>query len=369
LTKKECKELISKLPNSISESEKLEVKKNIQRIEDKFFKTSSQDSENREIEFDSDQLKAINCKSKNILLKARAGSGKTAVLVERAKKLLDRGEKVLLLAFNKKASLEMKKRVGNGFQNSKTFHSFAYSIVKPKGDILMGREQLLYIQDLIPKNELSEIGNDEISQKKSNLSPDYFVKYIRNRSDYSLSGDEVKSKGEKLVANFLFEHDINFQYEKKDIVDLKDDKKFLENLKSELESKGVIFRKLSDSEIEKRVLENFPTIYKVTERIEKYISTAKSKNWNPEKLDQEMAKFSEEREFLKFANSIYKKYEDSNKTDFSDLLIRATKKVSKSDISHLKHILIDECEIYLSQVLANYGRGFAFHKYGLKKQV
>jgi uncharacterized protein with ParB-like and HNH nuclease domain len=27
------------------------------------------------------------------------------------------------------------------------------------------------------------------------------------------------------------------------------------------------------------------------------------------------------------------------------------------------------CEIYLSQVLANYGRGFAFHKYGLKKQV
>jgi tellurium resistance protein TerD len=29
----------------------------------------------------------------------------------------------------------------------------------------------------------------------------------------------------------------------------------------------------------------------------------------------------------------------------------------------------DNSEIYLSQVLANYGRGFAFHKYRLKKQV
>jgi DNA helicase-4 len=348
LTKKECKELIKNLSNSISESEKIEIQKIIQRIEDKFFNTSSkiENSENREISFDEDQLKAINCKAKNILLKARAGSGKTAVLVERAKKLLARGEKVLLLAFNKKASLEMKKRVGNGFQNSKTFHSFAYSIVKPKGDILMGREQLLYIQDLIPKSELSEIGNDEISQKKSSLSPDYFVEYIRNRSDYSLSGDEVKSNDEKWIADFLFEHGINFEYEKKkeifletSINDLKSREEFEKLLKSKLESQNIILKKVSDSEIQKRVLENFPTIYKITERIEKYISTAKSKSWIPEKLNQKIVDFSEEREFLKLANSIYQKYEDSQKTDFSDLLIRATEKVSKVEFDH---ILIDE---------------------------
>ncbi|EJF07190.1 ATP-dependent exonuclase V beta subunit, helicase and exonuclease domain-containing [Thiovulum sp. ES] len=335
MTKKECKELIEKLPDSISENEKREIQKILKRINERFFNTSS---ENKKIVFDEDQLIAINSKSKNILLKARAGSGKTAVLVERAKRLLNNREKVLLLAFNKKASLEMKKRLGNGFQNSKTFHSFASSIVKSKDNILMDRELLLYIQNFIPKSQLSKIGNDEISQKKESLSPDYFVKYIRNRSDYSLSGDKIKSKGEKLIANFLFEHD------KKSLeiptIDPENNREEFEKiLKSKLQKSGIKLKKLSDSEIENRVLANFPTIYKTTERIEKYISIAKSKNWKPEKLDQKIQNFSEEREFLKLANSVYKRYEDSNKTDFNDLLIRATQKVSKLN---LDHILIDE---------------------------
>jgi DNA helicase-4 len=413
LTKEECKDFISKLPNEISEDEKLEIKAILKRIEEKFFSTSSiqKESQNSEINFDKDQLKAINCTAKNILLKARAGSGKTAVLVERAKKLLARGEKVLLLAFNKKASLEMKKSVGNGFQNAKTFHSFAYSIIKPNSDILMEREQLLYIQKFIPKNNLNAIGNDEISQKKSNSSSDYFVNYIRNRFDYplySLSGDKVKSNGEKWIADFLFEHDIKFEYEKKfnwnngiynpdftienrivlehwgidendpngktpddwtkswqdyknemnekrafwksrkeifletSINDLKSREEFEKLLKSKLESQKIILKKVSDSKIQKRVINNFPTIYKITERIEKYISTAKSKKWDYEKLDKKIKSFFEEKEFLNLANKIYLEYEKSEKTDFDDLLIQATKNIQKNQISKLKHILIDE---------------------------
>jgi DNA helicase-4 len=407
LTKQICKELISQLPNYISKSEKVEIQDILKRIEDKFFST-----ENREIKFDSDQLKAINSKAKNILLKARAGSGKTEVLVQRVKKLLKNNIKqneILLLAFNKKASLEMKKRVRNNFQNSKTFHSFAYSITKPKNDILMERKQLLFIQNLIPKSELIEIGTDEISQNRDKLSPDYFVDYIRNRSGISLNGDNVKSEGEKWIADFLFENGISFEYEKwinwnkeaykpdftienrvtlehwgidennpngktpdnwskswqeyknemqekrafwknrgeklleTSIVDLKKGREEFEKiLKTKLESANIKLKKLSDREIEKKVLENFPIIYKITERIEKYISTAKSKSWTPKDLSKKIANFSEEREFLNLANSVYKKYEDSQKTDFNDLLIRATENIEKSQVQNLKHILIDE---------------------------
>ncbi len=231
MTKHECKEFIAKLPNTISETEKNEVIEILQRIKKDYFNIStssinstsiikSQHNKKSSIEFnfDSEQLKAINSKSKYILLKARAGSGKTAVLVERVKRLLKNGvnqNEILLLAFNKKASIEMKKRVGDNFANSKTFHSFAYSIVKPTEDILTGRKQLLFVQSLIPKNELNEIGNDEISQQKANLSSGVFYKYIRNRSDLTLNDIEIKSNGEKWIADFLFEHDVKFEYEKK----------------------------------------------------------------------------------------------------------------------------------------------------------
>jgi len=85
---------------------------------------------NSKIQFSEEQLAVINSREKYILLKARAGSGKTAVIVERTKQLLKEGineDEILLLAFNKKASLEMNERIGNGFQNAKTFHSLAKS--------------------------------------------------------------------------------------------------------------------------------------------------------------------------------------------------------------------------------------------------
>jgi len=413
LTKDDCKELILKLPDTqISEVEKKEIKKILANIKAKFFTTSQKSNE--KIDFSDEQLKAINCTAKNILLKARAGSGKTAVLVERAKRLLNRGEDVLLLAFNKKASEEMKRRIGNNFQNSKTFHSFAYSIVKPKDKIIFERKQLEFLQDLIfseknnfPDIDFSTIGNDEISQKKANLSEEYFVQYIRNRSDISLNGDEVKSNGEKWIADFLFENGVNFEYEQEfswdrksycpdftienrvilehwgidetqengntpqdwtksfadyksemerkrefwknndkilietSIADLKNGREEFEKiLKDRLEKVGIKFRKLSTSEIYKKM--DFPIIYKITELVNSYISQARQKNLKPEDLAKKIPNFPETQNFLLFANRIFKKYQDSNKIDFLNLLELAIKNIKRDDIENFNHILIDE---------------------------
>ena len=62
-----------------------------------------------------EQLKAINSKGANILVAAAAGSGKTAVLVERiAKKVLVDNvdiDKMLVVTFTNAAAAEMKERI------------------------------------------------------------------------------------------------------------------------------------------------------------------------------------------------------------------------------------------------------------------
>ena len=64
------------------------------------------------------QLRAINDKEGNILVSAAAGSGKTAVLVERIIKLITDSDdpvdidRMLVVTFTKAAASEMKERIG-----------------------------------------------------------------------------------------------------------------------------------------------------------------------------------------------------------------------------------------------------------------
>ncbi len=77
-----------------------------------------------------EQLKAINCTAKNILVTARAGSGKTFVLTERTKRLLNNGVKdnqIIIFSFTNNAVNEVNERLGKNI--SKTFHSFSRSII------------------------------------------------------------------------------------------------------------------------------------------------------------------------------------------------------------------------------------------------
>ena len=83
---------------------------------------------------DPEQAAAIGAVDGNVQVVARAGSGKTATLVNRAQFLNQHcgvgADELLLLAFNKKAAEEMKERIGT-VPHVMTFHALAYALVKP----------------------------------------------------------------------------------------------------------------------------------------------------------------------------------------------------------------------------------------------
>ena len=69
-----------------------------------------------------EQQSVIDLRNRNILVSAAAGSGKTAVLVERIiKKITDRNhpvdiDKLLVVTFTKAAAAEMRERIGNAIE-------------------------------------------------------------------------------------------------------------------------------------------------------------------------------------------------------------------------------------------------------------
>ena len=79
------------------------------------------------------QLKAVTTQSKKVLVVAGAGSGKTKVLTDRVKYLIDNGvnkNQILTFTFTKKAAKEMKDRLKDyNFDNVFTFHSFCYQYI------------------------------------------------------------------------------------------------------------------------------------------------------------------------------------------------------------------------------------------------
>ena len=174
-----------------------------------------------------------------ILLKARAGSGKTIAIAMKAAMLCSQFRidpaRVMVLAFNKKAATEIcgriRKRFGvAGFANARTFHSLAWQIVRPHEELiydLSGGErskQTAFVGDILRSIWTDEVERQvyscfrrettEYIQLGEGLSDrDYHV-LVRNLSQISLKGDEVKSAAEKWIADFLFEHDIPYEYER-----------------------------------------------------------------------------------------------------------------------------------------------------------
>lgn len=189
---------------------------------------------------DEEQVHALLRPEHQLLIRARAGSGKTRTLAAKATLAIkDEGlepDQVLILAFNKSAAIEIKRRVRTmghipAYENARTFHSLAHQLIKPKRKLLFdagghpsSQKQSLFIQSVIHKiltpafkealynhfrkelDHLEEIGRD--------LPEDEYFLFRRSLEYVSLSGEKVKSNGEKYIADFLFEHGIRFEYEK-----------------------------------------------------------------------------------------------------------------------------------------------------------
>ncbi|ALP54932.1 hypothetical protein Tel_16890 (plasmid) [Candidatus Tenderia electrophaga] len=189
---------------------------------------------------DEEQERANARPESRVLIKARAGSGKTRTLCARAA-LAIRDERltpnqVMILAFNKAAAVEVKHRIQKtsgipDYQNARTFHSLAYQLVKPKRKLLFdtgghpsAREQSRFVQRMMQrilnpafKEAMVEFFRKELEQIENigrDLPPKEYLQFRRALELVTLRGERVKSNGEKFIADFLFEHGIEYRYER-----------------------------------------------------------------------------------------------------------------------------------------------------------
>ncbi len=188
-----------------------------------------------------EQLRAIGSVEGNIQMVARAGSGKTTTVANRAYFLhahcgvpLD---EMLLVAFNKKAAEEISKKlrnlVGREPPYVMTFHALAYAIVHPGPALLIDGPDNEALSDEIKKsldNQLAEPGFLAEVRKmmvdfvrtpaeaepppKERMSKEEYLAFRRSEAFLTLRGEYVKSGGEALLANFFFEHSIKYEYER-----------------------------------------------------------------------------------------------------------------------------------------------------------
>jgi|ETNmetMinimDraft_33_1059910.scaffolds.fasta_scaffold02441_4 DNA helicase-4 len=196
---------------------------------------------------DAEQAKAIGEYSSDIQVKARAGSGKTRTVVNRAIFLLKHckisPDEILILAFNRKAAKEIRDRF-EGYKNKPpyiknpphilTFHAFAYSLVLPAEELLHNDEkekqfkldnvfgQFLFksLENKDYEKEIKELMLEHfkkdwitITEGRYGKKMDEFIDYHRHLQRRTLDGKSVKSDGEKIIANFLFENGIKYYYE------------------------------------------------------------------------------------------------------------------------------------------------------------
>lgn len=180
-----------------------------------------------ESELNKDQMKAVEHSTGPILVVAGAGTGKTRVITERIKHLIQEKnsdpQEILALTFTEKASQEMVSRVGDimplGYEEPwiYTFHSFADRVLRERGieigldpsyDILSSSDQWLLIRKNLfdlnlkyfrplgnPTKFISSILSFISKLQDENILPkdlEHHVKHLKYESD------EEKEKWEEL---------------------------------------------------------------------------------------------------------------------------------------------------------------------------
>lgn len=198
---------------------------------------------------DEQQRRAILTNEDNTLVVAGAGCGKTLTIMAKIEYLVNilgvLPSKILLLAFNKSAAQELTERLQKkGIQvEAQTFHSFGLKIIvesdymKPKVDD----------QDILKKVIHEYISNASKDSTECNKLLSFFGLYsyvLTDESSYrvlgemyehnrgfdlqtmkeqykanrekreTLKGEKMKSIEETVIANFLFLHGVEYEYEK-----------------------------------------------------------------------------------------------------------------------------------------------------------
>lgn len=190
---------------------------------------------------DDEQALAAASVTGNVQVTARAGSGKTSVLIAHAlvlQELLgELPDSILVLAFNRKAAEQAKlclKEHVRVMPQVMDFHALAYTVVQPDENLLVDDHQTgadsrsRAIQGLID----TEMARPSFRETVLNLMLTSFSDDVEDRVIGRVSreaegvrafrpslpletfdGTPVKSRGERLIANTLFEWSVDYQYE------------------------------------------------------------------------------------------------------------------------------------------------------------
>lgn len=195
-----------------------------------------------------EQARAVICFDNRILLVASAGSGKTSTIVAKAGYALIKGyvqpEHMLILTFNNVGAAELRERVKARLSKLglpynlivvRTFHAFGLEVIgaatgkKPSlapwlenGDDL--RALLESIEQLKAQDSVFRatwglfrfvLGHDLPAFGKEAENPDSWDAQTRLSGFLTLNNETVKSRGEQLIANWLFYNGVRYKYEAK----------------------------------------------------------------------------------------------------------------------------------------------------------
>jgi DNA helicase-4 len=193
-----------------------------------------------------EQAEAVICFDNRVLLVASAGSGKTSTMVAKAGYALQRGyfeaDRILLLAFNSDAAAELRDRINARLNPinlpadkivAKTFHAFGLDVIgaatgkKPSLApwVETGRDHQAIQQFVAELNEEDPqfrkswdilrlvFGQDLPKFGKEAENPEAWDRASGRRGFETLNGDVVKSRGEVVIANWLFYNGVKYVYE------------------------------------------------------------------------------------------------------------------------------------------------------------
>ena len=130
---------------------------------------------------DNYQIEAVKAKEKNILVVAAPGSGKTTVIINRIKYLVENNKidesNIIVITFTKAAAMNMKNRYVRAFNKNRspffgTFHGLFYKILTREGykiNIIEGYIANKIIESVL-KKYFDEINEDKIKEAINNIS-------------------------------------------------------------------------------------------------------------------------------------------------------------------------------------------------------
>lgn len=130
---------------------------------------------------DKNQLKAVKANERNVLVVAAPGSGKTTVIINRIKYLVDEvgvyPSNIIVITFTKAAALNMKNRYINTFHKESspffgTFHGLFYKILLREGaniNIIEGYITNKIIEGVLRKYS-DEVNEDRVREAVNNIS-------------------------------------------------------------------------------------------------------------------------------------------------------------------------------------------------------